>query len=251
MVDNLNNLLLYFFLAVLPGTIWLSFFLQKDKLPEPKMKVLEIFFYGILATIPAVLAEKALLEGIGSLPVMDPAVALNLRYIIGVALPEEFFKYIIVAFFVLRRSCMDEPVDIPLYMIISALGFATAENILLFSDSTRTFGMILEPFGLSLVRFLGATLLHALCSGIIGYFIALSYHKLKQKWLFILSGFGIGIILHGLFDFYIEWTIMSASNNNNYYFYIFFPIIIIIFMFVFLTFGFRQLRKLKSICIIK
>jgi len=99
---------------------------------------------------------------------------------------EETFKYLIIKFFVLKDSCLDEPVDLPLYMIIAALGFATAENILLFSG--YPFQMITEPFELAIVRFLGATLLHALASGIIGIFLALAFYWLRQKWFFIFSG---------------------------------------------------------------
>jgi RsiW-degrading membrane proteinase PrsW (M82 family) len=249
MDNSFNNLLLYFLLAVLPGTVWLAFFLQKDKTPEPKTKILEIFFYGVLATIPTVFIELFLIDKINGLHLQSQEMFLGLKFIIGVSLPEEMLKYLVVLFFVLRKSCMDEPVDIPLYMIIAALGFATAENILLFSG--KIFEMISEPFILAFVRFLGATLLHALCSGIIGYFIALGFYKLKQKWLYIIAGFSLAIILHGLFDYYLEWSIIKLTAGEESFVYVGYSALILFLLFVFLHIAVEQIKKLKSVCIIK
>ncbi len=48
---------IYVFFGLAPSIIWLLFFLRKDHHPESNSMVLRIFFWGMLATIPAALIE--------------------------------------------------------------------------------------------------------------------------------------------------------------------------------------------------
>ncbi|MFA5178593.1 MAG: PrsW family glutamic-type intramembrane protease [Candidatus Paceibacterota bacterium] len=248
MANNLNTIFLYFVLAILPGMIWLSIFLKKDNLPEPKMKIMQIFYFGVFVAVPAVLIELWLLSDFKqfSFVSLSSISYFLFKNILIIGLIEELLKYFVVRYFVLKKSCMDEPIDIPLYMIISALGFATAENILLFTS--HQFTMITEPFVLSLIRFLGANLLHVLCSGIIGIFLAWSFYQLKYRWLFIVFGFSLGIIVHGLFDFFLESSIIELSQND---YIVVYPAVLLIICFCLLNFSFNKIKKLKSVCIIK
>ncbi|MFA5368882.1 MAG: PrsW family glutamic-type intramembrane protease [Candidatus Paceibacterota bacterium] len=249
MDNSFNNIFLYFLLAILPGFTWLLFFLKKDKLPEPKFKILQIFYFGIFSAFPAALLELWLMKGFDTTPIITSLSIiphLLIKYILIIGLAEELFKYLVVRYFVLKNSCMDEPVDIPLYMIVSALGFATAENLLVFAG--HSFNIITEPFILSLVRFLGATLLHALCSGVIGVFIALSFYWLKQRVLLLFTGFTLGIVIHGLFDFNLDSSIIGLTQNN---YAIFYPILLLILSYALLAFSLIKIKKLKSVCIIQ
>ncbi len=52
------NVLTIIALAFAPGIFWLWYFYKKDKLePEPRDLVAKTFFFGILATIPAIILE--------------------------------------------------------------------------------------------------------------------------------------------------------------------------------------------------
>jgi len=51
---------IYIVFGILPSLIWLSFYLRRDVNPEPKLMILKIFFYGMLASLPAILFEKAI-----------------------------------------------------------------------------------------------------------------------------------------------------------------------------------------------
>ena len=246
-INNLNTIILYFILAILPGLIWLFFFLKRDNLPEPSLKVIQIFYLGMIAVIPTALLEGWLLNQLNLVSTNFTTVSYFLiKNILIIGLIEELLKYLVVRYFVLKKSFMDEPIDIPLYMIISALGFATAENILLFSG--HQFGMITETFGLSLVRFLGATLLHVLCSGIIGVFLVWGFYRLKNSWLIIGFGFILRIVLHGLFDFFLESSIIELPQNS---YSILYPLLILVVCYTLLSLALIKIRKLKSICIIK
>jgi RsiW-degrading membrane proteinase PrsW (M82 family) len=51
------NLFILIILGLLPSTIWLLWYLRKDKHPEPKQMILKIFFWGIIIAIPVALLE--------------------------------------------------------------------------------------------------------------------------------------------------------------------------------------------------
>lgn len=97
----------------------------------------------------------------------------------GNALIEEFIKLAVVFVFISASKYFDEPVDRMIYMIVAALGFATVENFFFLSNAVS----VTELAGLSILRFVGATLMHALASGILGYMWA----KKKLLWGLIVA----------------------------------------------------------------
>jgi len=118
--------------AITPSIIWLLFFLKKDSHPEPKSMILKIFLWGMLSAIPAIFIEFIFLK------IKELILISFWNFFIGIAFIEEFLKYIVVKYKVLKSSELDEPLDVMLYMIISALGFAALENFLIFLSS-KTF----------------------------------------------------------------------------------------------------------------
>ncbi len=233
----------YLVLGVIPSLIWLSFYLKKDAHPEPKKTVLKIFFLGMGAAALAALIENLILIGLSRSGLLGSFTEIVYLFL-GVALTEEFLKYLAVKnkYFiakngVLRESEFDEPVDVMLYMIISALGFAALENIFLFFSENLQF---LETFLIALLRFAGATFLHALCSGILGLFMAFSFFDKKRKRFFLTSGFFIATLLHGLFNFFI------IKTGGNWQFFL--PLLMLGGLAVFVSLGFKKLKKMASVC---
>ena len=127
-------------------------------------------------------------------------------------------------------------------MIIAGLGFAALENILIlvyyhpFLELPKTLEIIS-------LRFLTATFLHALCSGIVGYFLAISFFNIKKQKRFLLTGLGIAIILHGFYNL----SIIKIEGWEKFIL----PIIILVGATLFVSSGFKKLKRLKGICIIK
>ncbi len=226
-------LLIFFGLA--PSIIWLLFFLRKDAHPESNIMVLRAFGYGMMAALPAALIELGILTQLESIS-LPPLFALWILCLIGVALPEEMMKYLAVRVKVLRSPEFDEPIDIMLFMIIAALGFAALENILLLFP----FKSALDFFAASWLRLVGATFLHALCAGVIGYFLALSFFRIKEKLKLTLFGLTLAITLHGLYNF----SIMIGGTIKWMG-----PVIILTALAIFVSFGFKKIKKLKSICL--
>jgi RsiW-degrading membrane proteinase PrsW (M82 family) len=231
------------FFGLVPSAIWLSFYLRKDAHPESKRMILKIFFYGMLIALTAaaieIIIEKSLnFANKGGF--ISPLAFSVLYYFIGVAFVEEFLKYFVVKKKVLSNSAFDEPTDAMIYMIVAALGFAALENILVLFPGLKTF-TFLETTTISSLRFIGATFLHALCSGTVGFFLALSILKPRKRLLLISSGLAIATILHGLYNF----SIMEIDKN---FYFIFVPIVILSALAFFVSFGFRKLKKIKSVC---
>ena len=227
------NYLIYVSLGVLPSFIWLLFFLKKDSHPESNRMVIKIFLYGMLAAIPAALIE---LGFVNLFPFSKNAIFAQILYFfIGIALIEELLKYLVVRDKALSDSELDEPTDVMLYMIISALGFAALENIIYLSPLK-----IGEVFLIAAFRFIGATFLHALCSAVLGYFLALSFLKTGEKLKLFAFGLLIAVVLHGLFNFSI---IMLGGNLK-----LIVPIIILIVLALAVSLGFKNLKEMASVC---
>ena len=235
------NYLYYVVLGVLPSFIWLLYFLRKDVHPESNRMVLRIFLYGMLATLPAILLEWGANDFISAL-FKESFLGQILYYFIGVAFIEEFLKYLVVRSKVLSHPELDEPTDVILYMIIAALGFAAFENILCLIRY-RIFEEILFA---SSFRFFGAIFLHALCSGTLGYFLALSFHRPKDKLKLLTIGFGLITFLHGIFNYSIMK--IDPLRIEETWIFIFLPAVIIIGLAIFVSLGFKRLKKIKSVC---
>jgi len=267
---------MYYFLliifALLPSVIWLLFFLRKDAHPESNKMILRVFLYGMLVTIPAAIIQLGFLEITEKLTYW-PFLILTLNIFFGVALVEEFSKYLVVKIKVLRSSELDEPLDVMLYMIIAALGFAALENVLYLSriymfppldivcpdfltniiqflsvvfGHTFSEDVFYAVFLTNIFRFLGAVFGHALWSGTLGYFLALSFYEPKQRLKLLILGFVLAVSLHAAFNY----AIMQIAKTGNPVWFLLI-IIMLIGLAIFVTLGFKRLQKIKSICKIK
>ena len=94
-------------------------------------------------------------------------------------------------------------------MISAALGFAAIENILvMFNLVPNGANTALNTLAL---RFAGATLLHALASGLLGYFLAMSWFFQEHKKKLIVFGLIIATLFHAAFNMLIA----SAQESAN------------------------------------
>lgn len=195
--SNLGFLLLTF----LPPILWLLFYLREDRHPEPKLLLLLTFVGGMAAALLALLAECLFVVSLsGSCRTgIDPAISPLILFLV-ISLIEEYVKYLPVKFLVIRRPDFDEPVDGMIYMMTAAMGFAALENVLfvlpIFAENL--------PASLEIAanRFLGANLLHALSSGIVGFFLARAWFH-PHRHHFIALGIIIAALLHTAFNYLI------------------------------------------------
>ena len=233
-------------LGLLPSLVWLLFYLRKDKHPESNKMVVKVFLAGGAAGLPAIFLEKAAQQVLQSLLASYLPIITSLGVILVAAIIEETVKYSAAFLAAFRNKELDEPIDVLLYLIIAALGFAALENILAlakFYPAIYTF----KALELTFWRFCSATFLHALCSGALGYWLAMAFCRRARKWLYLLIGLTMSIGLHGVYN----WAIMKVSSET------FGPEAILIPLLILLCLGwlagrwFRKLKKLKSVCLIK
>ena len=228
------NYPLFLFFGFVPSIVWLAYYLRKDVHPEPNSVIRKVFLWGMLATLPVIALELILRSLFSFLPFSEGLIII-LYIFLGVALVEEVFKFLVVRFAVYKDKALDEPVDVMLYMIIAALGFAAFENILILFGLGAS-SPISSIVALTLVRLVGATFLHALASGTFGYFLAHSFLKPKKKYWYMATGLLVATLLHGLFNFYIL-EVQGATK-------LLIPAVILIGLAIFVSLGFRQLQKI-------
>src|SRR6056297_4026996 len=157
-------------LAVLPGLILLYYFGRWDRgRPEPRGLLLFTFLLGFIAVIPAALIEM-LLDPMG-FP-FSPLLRLAFRAFIVAGLVEEGTKLVVVRHFIMKRPAFDEVMDGIIYTITASMGFAFFENIFYSAGGPGTL----------LIRGFTAVPLHAIASGIMGYYIGLSAFGRPGAW---------------------------------------------------------------------
>lgn len=247
------RLALYIIFGILPSLIWLWYYLAKDMHPEPKKMILKVFFWGALATLPTLFFQIIASEALNQFQYLSifyspeisgylPAINSFAKWFLVIALTEELFKYLVVRLIVFKSGELDEPLDIMLYMVVSALGFAALENMLyLFSPiDGLSFDVVLKTTILiSFLRFIGATFLHTLCAALVGYFMALSSLRARHRFRLTILGLFLAVLLHGLYNFSIM--------NLPYPFNVAIPGLVIFGLAMFMVYDFNGIKKIKSI----
>jgi len=177
-------------IGIVPALIWFFFFLQEDsRRPEPKGLIVSTFILGGLATFIVLQLQFLFRHFAESLGIKEYS-PFSIFWLAGI---EEVMKFLVVLFWISRRQEFDEPVDAMIYMIITALGFATVENI---ASTSRS----LNGFELVTLRFIGANLLHSLSSGLVGFYWGDALLQKKSVGQSIIIGLFLATLLHGVFN---------------------------------------------------
>jgi len=190
--------------GLVPSVFWLIFYLRKDCHPEPKHLITRTFLMGVIISPIAILLQLGFLKiNIGGFQGTEDTAS----FFLWAAFVEEMIKFYAIKLVILNDPEFDEPVDAMIYMVTAGLGFAAIENILVM------FRVIPDgataALGVWSLRFMGAILLHALSSAILGYFLAISwfYQHHRKKLIFI------GLFMATLFHFSFN-TFLSTFNNQ-------------------------------------
>jgi len=184
-------------LSFLPGFIWLFFFEEEDDHPEPKRLVALVFIVGMVSAIVVAFVGILLKDYF-----FGATLDLSLSYLAMASFLEEFGKFALVALFIRHMKAFDEPVDAMIYMVVGALGFATLENVAYLSQEANRNQLLTSVAQIASLRFVGSTLLHALCSAIVGYFWALSIRHFHRPG-YIILGLVLASGLHTYFNYLI------------------------------------------------
>lgn len=193
--------------GLLPALGWLWFFLHEDPHPEPRTKLVEAFIAGMVTVSVAILLEQVVSGWTGGSGKNSTLIAW--------AVIEEILKFSAAWLVALRTRFMSEPVDALIYMLTVALGFAAIENSL-FLASSLSEAAFLNTVLTGSLRFIGATLVHVVSSGILGGALALSFYRSRKlKYEFTIIGLLLACALHAGFNLLIMHT---AQNQLLYIF---------------------------------
>jgi protease PrsW len=185
--------------GLLPGFAWLIFYMtEEEDRPEPKRLIVLTFFAGIAFGFFAIVIEEWWTGALASVGVE----VFSVVSLLTLAFIEEVMKFGAAYFAVGKSPLLSEPVEWMLYMIVAAMGFATLENLGAIANIPTSLAFVSAFFTTASLRFVGATLLHALTSGIVGYHWALGIAR--KKVLRNLSvGFLYATVLHAVFNYLI------------------------------------------------
>ena len=196
-----------FLAGLIPALFWLWFWLREDvRKPEPYFLIAITFIAGMAVVPMALPMQKLALELYAGMNITLGENGLMLVWV----LIEEILKYAVALIVIFWNREVDEPIDMVIYMIVIALGFAALENALFIFNPLMA-GDYINSALTGSFRFLGATLLHVLASGTVGVILALAYYKSRLVQLLAGTvGLFIAIVLHALFNFFI----MGASEET-------------------------------------
>ncbi len=207
-------------LGLLAPVFWLIFFLSEDREhPEPKWMILLVFLAGGLTAFFALTPEIYL-----NSQFPQAGLPYQSKLLIPFALVEEFAKFAIVYLIIKYNKYFDEKVDGMIYMITAALGFAAAENIF------NLFSLVElhEIIQTTLIRGIGATLLHALASGI------LAFHWMRNQPI-------VGLINASLLHAFFNYLILRFEGDVKIY-----ATLILIVAALFLFRDFEIIKRIRT-----
>ncbi|MES2930158.1 MAG: PrsW family glutamic-type intramembrane protease [Patescibacteria group bacterium] len=211
-----------------PAVFWLWFWLKEegpdDK--EPRGLIALAFVMGALMVMIAVWVEKYSLNFIKD---------RSTQIIVWAAI-EEVLKFGAIGVILYKSAIIDEPMDYPMYFIATALGFAALENVLYLMQPIQADGTVVGILTGNL-RFLGSTLLHLICSSMIGSALGLAFYLKKFKGRYLLFGIAAAITLHSAFNFFI----MKGSGENFLSVFGFLWVVAIINILIF-----EKLKRMKT-----
>lgn len=173
-------------LAIAPALFIFWYIYKKDCYePEPLHLVAWVFFLGALSVIPALILEYPFPEGIFTSAVVAPVA-------------EELVKFSVVFLVMFRHPEFDEPMDGIVYAAAAGLGFATIENI---------FYVLEGGVAVGILRAVASVPGHVIFSCIWGYALGVAKFRpgLFSRAGIILAGLFGAMVLHGLFNFSLEY----------------------------------------------
>ncbi|MBN1542897.1 PrsW family intramembrane metalloprotease [candidate division KSB1 bacterium] len=212
--------------AVLPALAILLYFYRLDRLqPEPKGVILKVFVLGFLFAFLALGLEKLVISIDIPIPPGHLWRAAFHAFLVA-GLIEESVKLFVVKTFVFDTVQFDEIADGVIYTVTASLGFACMENVLYVMEG---------GLSVAVARAISAVPLHAIASGLMGYYIGRAkFTTSGNRFFLLLFGLLLAVLIHGGYNF----LIFALTPVDPLYAFLVFPYLFILFILLRNRFGF-------------
>ncbi len=196
--------------AMAPGVLLAYYYYKQDKeKPEPKGLIILVFLLGFAIIAPAI-ALEVVLEDLEKFAVSETEPSSIPSYLfeafVVAAFVEESLKLALVLAIYFRSRHFDEIMDGILYAVIASLGFACFENVFYVMKGAGP-----NPWAVAVLRAFTAVPMHAIASGIMGYYVGVSkFSAKKERFGMIFKGLSIAVGIHGIYNFII--FLFAGSN---------------------------------------
>jgi len=212
-------------MAIYFSVLWGLFFYHVFPTPGVRLSTSLLCFFttGILSISVLLIAYAFpplswLMQDVGSRHPINRLVA----YILAVGLPEELCKSLTL-FALLKRSDPLSPQLMVFYGLMSGLGFGIYEGVdYQMGRNFRYASGGAEYYLLNLVRLTALPFLHAMWTGIAGYFIGFAGLYPRRRHELIFFGIGLPALLHGLYNTFnqsiigLGWALLAVLALNLY-----------------------------------
>ncbi len=191
----MTNFLNLFIIVITPGIALsiLIYYLIKD-VKKRFYLLLKVLVYGFLVAIPVVYFEKILM----SFDFFPQYISQLYKALIVAGFTEEFFKRYVIVSLAYKSKYFNKKCDGIILAVVTALGFATAENIMYIAFKIQSYTI---EFPRAVISVPG----HIIFAITMGYYLSMAkftIHKIKTQYYFVLS-LVAPIVMHGIFDFLI------------------------------------------------
>lgn len=184
-------------LALAPGAAIAFYIYLHDRYEkEPLWLLLRCFLLGALVTVPVLYANIWWRDmGFG----MYGSIFETAFYaFISVAGTEELAKFLVTFFFAYLNRAFNEPYDGIVYSVMTAMGFASAENLMYIFQADEA-----EAQWIGLVRMFTAVPAHATFAILMGFFMGLAKFSTWEKPLLLGAALLTALLFHGAYDFFL------------------------------------------------
>ncbi len=201
--------IIFTILAIIPVILICHFVYVKDKRKEPKKLLAKLFGFGFLSAaltiiITIILQKLIPFFAVETSTYSNNYIAMFFYIFIGVALIEEFSKFILTYWGAYNNENFDELYDGIVYCVYVSIGFACIENILYVSNYANI--GVLSGLSTAIIRGIMAVPGHAFDAVFMGHFFGMAkyYQKKNNKSLEkknLLYAVLVPTLIHGLYDY--------------------------------------------------
>ena len=192
----------YWVLALYFSAIWAMFFYYLFKTPQmtPRLCALCFFFTGIVSISVLLLLQK--IPPWSALYGLTHSASLLPRFLgmfFGVGINEEFCKAAILFWLVRRPGQLLVPQTVVFYGMISGLGFGIYEGVNYQMNINRAQGVD-NAYFLNIARLTSLPFLHAVWTGLAGYFIGFAALYPKKRYGLWVVAIGLPALFHAIYN---------------------------------------------------